>query len=257
MGQECCRAVIGADDLELVAVVDPNAAGIDLRQVIGGEVPAIQLAGNVDALADAGAQVAIEFSVAAATREHLGWYASNGVHAVVGTTGLDEVDMAEARRLFEGSSANAVVAANFAIGAVLLMRFSELAAPFMEGAEVIELHHDAKRDAPSGTALRTAERIAESRREAGSSPFPADATTEMVVEGARGGAGPGGVRLHSVRLPGLVAHQEVVFGTGGQSLTLRHDSYDRRSFLPGVLLAVREVAGRPGLTVGLEALLGL
>jgi 4-hydroxy-tetrahydrodipicolinate reductase len=211
----------------------------------------------VDALADAGAQVAIEFSVAAATRDHLPWYAEHGVHAVVGTTGLGEEDMVVARTLFEGSSANAVVAANFAIGAVLLMRFSELAAPFMEGVEVIELHHDAKRDAPSGTAMQTAERIARSRQAAGVPPLPPDGTTEVVVEGARGGAGPGGVRMHSVRLPGLVAHQEVVFGASGQSLTLRHDSYDRRSFMPGVVLAVREVGNRPGLTVGLEALLGL
>ena len=160
MGQESCRAVIADPGMELVAAVDPNMAGIDLRQVIGGDVPALQVAGTVDSLEDAAAQVAIEFSIAAATREHLEWYAAHGVHAVVGTTGLSEEDLAKAGRTFDSSNAHAVIAANFAIGAVLLMRFCELAAPFMEGVEVIELHHNAKADAPSGTAMRTAERMA-------------------------------------------------------------------------------------------------
>ena len=150
-----------------------------------------------------------------------------------------------------------MVAANFAIGAVLLMRCCELVAPFMESVEVIELHHEHKRDAPSGTALHTAELIAGARRAADAGPLPPDPTTELVLEGARGGEGAGGVRVHSVRLPGLVAHEEVIFGALGQSLTLRHDAYDRRSFMPGVLLAVRRVPERPGLTVGLGALLGV
>jgi 4-hydroxy-tetrahydrodipicolinate reductase len=257
MGQECCRAVLADPGTELVAAVDASRAGADLRQMVGGDAPDIEVAGTLEALEEAGARVAIEFTVADATRQHLAWYAAHGVHAVIGTTGLDTQDLAEARRLFTSSTANAIVAANFAIGAVLLMRFSELAAPFMEGVEIIELHHDAKADAPSGTALRTAERIAGARSNAGSGRWPADPTTDLLLDGARGGAGPDGIRLHSVRLPGLVAHQEVIFGASGQSLTLRHDSYDRRSFMPGVLLAVRAVAGRPGLTVGLEALLGL
>jgi 4-hydroxy-tetrahydrodipicolinate reductase len=255
MGQESCRAVIAADDLDLVAAVDPRTVGIDLRQVLGGEVPPIQVIGDVEAME--GADVAIDFTVAPAAREHLRWYAAHGVHAVIGTTGLTEDDLAEAGRLFGASPANAVIASNFAIGAVLLMRFCELAAPFIEGAEVIELHHDQKLDAPSGTAMQTARRIAEARAAAGCGALPADATSQLVMEGARGGGGPGGVRVHSVRLPGLVAHQEVIFGTTGQSLTIRHDSYDRRSFMPGVLLAVRAVAKRPGLTLGLDALLGL
>jgi len=150
-----------------------------------------------------------------------------------------------------------VVAPNFAIGAVLLMRFCELAAPHMDGVEVIELHHDAKRDAPSGTARQTAAGIAAARARAGSAPLPPDPTTEHILPGARGGEGPGGIRIHSVRLPGLIAHEEVIFGAPGQSLTIRHDSYDRSSFMPGVLLAVRAVPERPGLTVGLEALLEL
>jgi len=144
------------------------------------------------------------------------------------------------------------VAPNFAIGAVLMMRFAELAAPYFETAEIIELHHDQKVDAPSGTAMHTAERMA-----ARSADWGADPTTKTVVEGARGGSGPGGIRMHSVRLRGLVAHQEVLLGTAGQSLSIRHDSYDRASFMPGVVLAVKAVASHPGVTVGLDALLDI
>jgi 4-hydroxy-tetrahydrodipicolinate reductase len=183
-------------------------------------------------------------------------YAKQGLHAVIGTSGLSDGDVADLEALFSGSGANAVVVPNFAIGAVLLLHLCRIAAPHMDGAEIIELHHDAKRDAPSGTAMHTAAAIAAARRAAGSDPLPADPTTDFVLPGARGGVADG-VHVHSVRLPGLVAHEEVIFGAPGQSLSIRHDSYDRRSFMPGVLLAVRSVAGRPGLTIGLEALLGL
>jgi 4-hydroxy-tetrahydrodipicolinate reductase len=254
MGQEVCAAVDGAADLELVVAVDPAYA--DPGSAPSGEASGVRRSADLDALVETGAEVVVDFSVAAAARQTLPWLADHGIHAVVGTTGLDEGDMAEVAARFDGSPANAVVAANFAIGAVLLMRFCELAAPFMDGVEVIELHHDQKRDAPSGTALHTAAGIAAARERAGTGPLPADPTTQMVLPGARGGEGPGGVRVHSVRLPGLVAHEEVVFGALGQSLTVRHDSYDRRSFMPGVLLAVRRVPERPGLTVGLEPLLG-
>ncbi len=256
MGQEVCRAVVGAPDLELVAAVDPHLAGIDVHQVIGDAAPGLHFTGDVEALTACDAEVAVDFTLASAARKHLDWCAGHGVHLVMGTTGLSDGDLAEATARFEASSANAVVAANFAIGAVLLMRLSELAAPFMDGVEIIELHHDAKVDAPSGTAMRTAEGIAAARRRAGSPAFGADPTTDHVLEGARGGTGPGGVQVHSVRLPGLVAHEEVIFGAVGQSLSLRHDSYDRRSFMPGVLLAVRQVPDHPGLTVGLGPLLG-
>ncbi len=249
MGHEVCRAVTEADDLQLVAAVDPGH--------VGGDACGHEIVGEVNALADLGTEVVVDFTVAEAVRHNVPHYAVQKVHAVIGTTGLSEADMAEVERQFAGSGANAVVAANFAIGAVLLMHFCRLAAPHMEGVEVIELHHDAKRDAPSGTSLQTARVIAEARQAAGSGPLPPDPTTELVLEGARGAAGPAGVRVHSVRLPGLVAHEEVIFGAPGQSLSLRHDSYDRRSFMPGVLLAVRAVPERPGLTVGLEALLGL
>ena len=254
MGQEVCRAVGAADDLELVAAVDPGHVG----EPVGGlMVDGLTIDGDITSLRARGADVVVDFTVAAAAGATLAFCATEGLHAVVGTTGLTEAELAGAANLFKASTANAIVASNFAIGAVLLMRFCELAAPHMEGVEVIELHHDAKRDAPSGTALHTAERIAAARERAGAGPLPADPTTEHVLAGARGGEGPGGVRVHSVRLPGLVAHEEVVFGALGQSLSIRHDSYDRRSFMPGVLLAVRAVPGRPGLTIGIEALLGL
>jgi 4-hydroxy-tetrahydrodipicolinate reductase len=247
MGQEVCRAVSEAPDLELVAAVDPQPLGSD-----GGS-----LAPGIEALEAAGAEVAVDFTTTEAARHNMAWCAAHGVHAVIGTSGLTADDLESAARLFAESSANALVVPNFAIGAVLLMRFCELAAPLMEGMEIIELHHDAKRDAPSGTAMATAERMAAARRQAGSPPLRGDATEIRVLEGARGGDGPGEIRVHSMRLPGLVAHQEVVFGALGQSLTIRHDSYDRRSFMPGVLLAVRSVPTREGLTVGLEPLLGL
>lgn len=251
MGREVCRAVTEAADLHLAAVVDPH-----LPEGLAGAAGAVAGAG-VEVLADAGAEVAVDFTEARAARANLRWCADHGVHAVVGTTGLSPDDLAELGQWFDGTRANAVVAPNFALGAVLLMRLCEIAAPFMEGVEVIELHHGRKVDAPSGTALRTAERIAAARAAAGCEPLPPDPTTAVVLPGARGGAGPGGVRVHAVRLPGLVAHEEVVFGAAGQSLSLRHDSYDRTSFMPGVLLAVRAVGDRPGLTVGLEPLLGL
>jgi 4-hydroxy-tetrahydrodipicolinate reductase len=249
MGHEVCRAVAAAPDLELVAAIDPGH--------LGEGVCGLTIGSEVESLADLGATVVVDFTVADAARANLAHYAGAGIHAVVGTTGLSGDDLARAADLFSDSAANAIVAANFAIGAVLLMRFCELAAPHMDGVEVIELHHDAKRDAPSGTSLHTAAVMAAAREKAGAGPLPADPTTEFVLPGARGAEGPGGVRVHSVRLPGLIAHEEVIFGALGQSLSIRHDSYDRRSFMPGVLLAVRAVADRPGLTVGIEALLGL
>ena len=249
MGQEVCRAVHQASDLTLVAAIDPAHVGDDASGCV--------IMGEVNALSDLGAQVVVDFTIADAVRHNMVHYAQQKVHAVIGTSGLGDEDLRELRNRFEGAGVNAVVAANFAIGAVLLVHFSRLAAPHMDGVEVIELHHDAKRDAPSGTAMHTARAIEEGRRAAGRGPLPPDPTTDVVLAGARGAEGAGGVHVHSVRLPGLVAHEEVVFGAPGQSLSIRHDSYDRVSFMPGVLLAVRSVADRPGVTVGLEALLGL
>ena len=251
MGSTVCRAVADDPDLELVAAVDPHHLGIDLRQLIGPDGSGIQIAGDAEALARAGAEVAVDFTAAPAARQNLRWCAENRVHAVVGTTGLTDDDLATLRESFV-DGVNCVVAPNFAIGAVLMMRFAEMAAPWFETAEIIELHHHAKIDAPSGTAVLTAERMA-----AASPDWAPDPTTDEVLPGARGAGLPSGIRVHSVRLRGLVAHQEVLLGTTGQSLSIRHDSYDRVSFMPGVVLAVKQVAGHPGLTVGLDTLLGL
>ncbi len=250
MGSTVCRAVVDNPELELVAAVDPLHAGIDLRQ-LGVPAAGLQVAPVADALADADADVAVDFTVAEAARANLNWCADHGVHAVVGTTGFDRDDLAHFAARFDEGKANAIIAPNFAVGVVLMMRFAELASPYFETAEVIELHHDEKIDAPSGTAIVTAERMA-----AASSDWARDPTTKLITEGARGGEGPGGIRVHSVRLRGVVSHQEVLFGTAGQSLSIRHDSYDRTSFMPGVLLAIRAVSERPGLTIGLDPLLG-
>ena len=251
MGQTVCQAVIDDPELDLVAAVDPHHAGIDLDQ-IGLHGTGLQMAAGPDALAHADAEVAVDFTVLEAARANLEWCADHSVHAVVGTTGFTADDLDTLRKRFADAGANAVIAPNFAIGAVLMMRLAELAAPFFDAAEVIELHHDNKLDAPSGTAMMTVQRIADASTE-----WAADPTEKIVAEGARGGIGPGGIRVHSLRIRGLVAHHEVVLGTTGQSLTIRHDSYDRTSFMPGVLLAIRRVREQPGLTVGLDALLDL
>jgi 4-hydroxy-tetrahydrodipicolinate reductase len=249
MGSTVCGAVIDADGLELVAAVDPQHQGLDLRQVAGCDTD-LEISGSAEAFIGAGAEVVVDFTDVAAARTNLLWLADHGIHAVVGTTGFTDVDLSQFAAAF--TTSNCVIAPNFAIGAVLMMRFAELAAPWFETAEVIEMHHEHKVDAPSGTAMLTVQRMA-----AASDLWLDDPTTTEVVAGARGGAGPAGIRIHSLRMRGAVAHQEVVLGTTGQSLTIRHDSYDRSSFMPGVVLAVRQVGGRPGITIGLDALLDL
>jgi 4-hydroxy-tetrahydrodipicolinate reductase len=248
MGSTVCRAVIDAPGVELVAAVDPLHAGIDLAQ-LGVHDTNVHISGKAAALRDAGAQVAVDFTILDAARENLGWCADNGVHAVVGTSGFTEAELAQLAERFAQSGSNAVIAPNFAIGAVLMMRFAEQAAPYFDSVEIIELHHDQKIDAPSGTAIATAERIA-----AASKDWSDDPTTTVAAEGARGGV-VAGIPIHAVRLRGLVASQEVLLGTTGQSLSIRHDTFDRSSFMPGVLLAVQKVFETPGLTVGLDALL--
>ena len=235
MGSETCRAVDAAEDLDLVAMVE---AGDWLFGV-----------------ADAGARVVVDFTSPDVVLDNIRWCIDEGIHCVVGTTGFDAERIATVQRwVDEAPGVGVVIAPNFAVGAVLMMRFATLAARFFESVEILELHHPDKVDAPSGTAARTAELIAAARAEACVGPAP-DATRTS-LDGARG-ASVAGVPVHSVRLAGLVAHQEVLLGTTGETLTLRHDSYDRVSFMPGVLLAVRSVPSRPGLTVGLEKLLGL
>jgi 4-hydroxy-tetrahydrodipicolinate reductase len=230
MGSEVVRAVGDADGMEVAAQYDVGDR-LDLSAV----------------------DVAVDFTQPDAVMANLKACIDAGVHAVVGTTGFDEARLAQLREwLADAPSVGVLIAPNFGVAAVLMMQFAAQAAPFFESVEIVELHHPRKADAPSGTARRTAELIAAAR--AGMDPMPDATTTEL--DGARG-ADVDGVRVHAVRLAGLVAHQEVILGGSGESLTIRHDSYDRASFMPGVLLAVRSVADRPGLTVGLEALLGL
>ncbi|MGH9135696.1 MAG: 4-hydroxy-tetrahydrodipicolinate reductase [Acidimicrobiales bacterium] len=243
MGRTVCDAIAADPDLHLVAAVDPHVRGTEAP---GG----VAIERELTALTEAGAQVAVDFTIAPAARETLPWLAEHGIHAVVGTTGFDDHDLDTFRGAF--TSSNCLIAPNFAIGAVVMMRFAELAAPFFETAEVIELHHDNKRDAPSGTAMATVARLA-----AASDRWAPDPTEDEVVPGARGGASDAGIRVHAVRLRGLVAHQEVLLGTTGQTLTIRHDSYDRSSFMPGVLVAIKRIGELPGLTVGLDGVLGL
>ncbi|MEV6871977.1 4-hydroxy-tetrahydrodipicolinate reductase [Amycolatopsis sp. NPDC051128] len=233
MGATVVKAVEGADDLKLVAALD---AGDDFAPL-------------------AEAQVVVDFTHPDAVMDNLKYLVEHDIHAVVGTTGFSEERLAELRGLLEPKpSLGVLIAPNFALGAVLAMRFAAQAAKFYASAEIIELHHNRKADAPSGTAAHTARMIAAARAEAGVTPGP-DATTAE-LDGARG-ATVEEVRVHSVRLPGLVAHEEILFGGEGETLTIRHDSLDRTSFMPGVLLGVRTVVARPGLTVGLENVLDL
>lgn len=257
MGQEVCRAVCDAEGLELAAAVDPSHEGVWLDELTGGLAPRSRVLGEIAAVPESAVDVMVDFTNAEAARKNLQWCAVHGVHAVVGTSGLSEADVERLRLSFADGKANVIVVPNFAIGAVLLMRFCELAAPYMDGVEIVELHHDGKRDAPSGTAIRTADRIGSARRAAGGEPFSGDPTETATISGSRGAEGSDGIRIHSIRLPGLVAHQEVIFGARGETLALRHDSLDRKSFMAGVLLAIRKVGERPGVTIGLDQLFNL
>ena len=235
MGRQVCDAVDAAADLELVARVD---VGEDPKQIV-----------------EAGAEVAVDFTTPDAAVGNIEFCVGNGVHAVVGTSGFGFERLEQVRgRLRTAPGIGVLVAPNFSLGAVLMMRFAAQAAPYFESVEIVELHHPDKLDAPSGTAQRTAQLIGEARRAAGVGPSPDATATD--ADGHRGGKVED-VTVHSVRLRGLVAHQEVLLGGVGESLTIRHDSLDRASFMPGVLLGVREVVSHPGLTVGLEHFLSL
>jgi 4-hydroxy-tetrahydrodipicolinate reductase len=289
MGLTVCNAVLDAPDLELAAAVArATGVGRPLRDLVPGAPEELLVTDRVTGLLEAGAEVVVDFSRPEATAAAVGAVLGEGVHLVSGTTGLPPELMDDLDALAgKADHGNAVWAPNFALGAVLAMHFAVVAGRFYPAAEVIELHHQGKADAPSGTALRTARAIAAARGGPGDrrggppedrggpgdrrggppedrggpgdrarTPVAAGGAGGESVAGARGGE-VDGVRVHSVRLPGLVAHQEVIFGGQGEVLTLRHDSLDRVSFMPGVLLAVQAVAARPGLTVGLEPLLGL
>jgi 4-hydroxy-tetrahydrodipicolinate reductase len=235
VGSEVCRAVAHAEDLDLVAEVDQDDP--------------------IDRLVESGAQVVVDFTHPDVVMDNLEFCIDHGIHAVVGTTGFDQERLDVVSGWLAGSPATGVlIAPNFSIGAILMMRFAAVAAPFYESVEIVELHHPDKADAPSGTARRTAELVAAARRDAGCAPVP-DATSSA-LDGARG-AVVDGIHVHGLRIRGMVAHQEVVLGGLGETLTIRHDSLDRVSFTPGVLTGVRQIADHPGLTVGLEHLLDL
>ncbi len=249
MGRLVCAAVEEEPDLSLVAAVDPGRAGKRLGEVSGLPGIDLEIAAGPEALERSGAEVAVDFTRPDAVMDNVRFAVQHGVHAVVGTTGIGPDRLDDILRWLEDApEVGVVVAPNFSIGAVVGQRLAEEAARFFPAAEVIELHHDQKVDAPSGTAAATARRISAARKEAWTGPAGGEAFRGGDVEG---------VRVHSVRLPGLVAHQEVIFGAPGQTLTIRHDAPERTSYMPGVLLAIREVQKRPGLTVGLDALLGL
>lgn len=252
MGQATCKAVLDAPDLELAAVVARSTGvGRPLRDLVPGAPEELLVGERLSDLIAAEAEVVVDFSRPEATTAAATELLPEGIHLVSGTTGLPAELMDDlAAQAGKAEHGNVVWAPNFALGAVLAMHFAAVAGRFYPAAEVIELHHQAKADAPSGTALRTARAIAAARER------PPGGEGSESVAGVRGGE-VDGVRVHSVRLPGLVAHQEVIFGGQGEVLTLRHDSLDRSSFMPGVLLAIQAVTTRPGLTVGLEPLLGL
>ncbi|MEX2588025.1 MAG: 4-hydroxy-tetrahydrodipicolinate reductase [Actinomycetota bacterium] len=234
MGSQVCAAVEEDDELELVAEIDVDQ-------------------GSLSDLVTDGVQVAVDFTHADAAAENIAWCIKNGIHVVVGTSGLSPETLKGIAELTPKCEGNVLVAPNFAIGAVLAMRFAEMAAQWMPDAEVIEMHHNRKIDSPSGTAVNTASGIARGRQTAPSLP---PGTLKETLPGARG-AELDEVRIHSVRLPGLVAHQEVLFGGPGQVLSIRHDSTDRTSFMPGVVLAIKKISEHRGLVVGLEHYLGI
>lgn len=240
VGSAVVAGVNAADDVELVAEVDASD--------------------SLDKLVESGAEVVVDFTTPAAVMDNLKFCIDNGIHAVVGTTGFDEDRYNQVRSWLDAKNGGddagvgVLIAPNFAISAVLAMAFARQAAPFFDSAEVVEYHHPNKLDAPSGTAVKTAQGIAAARREANMPAMP-DAT-EQALDGSRG-ADVDGVKVHAVRMQGMVAHEEIIFGTTDQSLTIRQDSYGRDSFVPGVLTGVREVANHPGLTVGLDNYLGL
>lgn len=248
MGREVCRAVLADDEVGLAGAVDPSARVEDIAEM--RSIAGLDIADNLtQILKYAKADVLVDFTNAAAVLGNANAATSAGMHAVIGTTGLQEDEIEHLKKLTENTGSNIILAPNFAIGAVLMMKLSEIAASHAERAEIIELHHDKKADAPSGTAIMTAKIIGERIKQ---TPLQ----EEEKIRGARGGVVEN-IPVHSIRLPGLVAHQEVIFGFQGQTLTIRHDSIDRASFMPGVMLAVKKIHDFKGFTFGLDKILGL
>ncbi len=248
MGRDVVRAVFEDPDLELAALVDVAAAA-QLREPCEQVGHGLRVLGDVALVDTADIDVMVDFTVSEAAVRNIDWALDNGVHSVVGTSGIPERDLERFREKAGAGDANVLIAPNFAIGAVLMMRFAVMAASLFDQCEIIELHHRGKKDAPSGTALATARMVEDAMK-----PSKVPLSIEKEVAGARGGAlGP--VHIHSVRLDGLVAHQQVIFGGMGQTLSIRHDTTDRSCFMPGVVMAVKSIAERPGLTIGLDKFL--
>ena len=240
MGATVCQAVLNDPSTSLELAVDENAVGDTIDNC------EIEIQGNLSNIKDV--NVVVDFTVADASRKTLPFLAARGIHAVVGTSGLDGEDLQNLRQCFTQS--NCVIVPNFSISAVLMMRLAEIAAPHFDTIEIIEYHHNEKVDAPSGTAIATAEKL-----QAASNNLRTDPTSNMVLEGARGAKGETQIPIHSVRMEGMLAHQEVLLGTLGQTLTIRQDSSDRSSFMPGVIMAIKGIGGLEGVNVGLETLM--
>ena len=232
MGSEVVKAVEATEGLALVAALD--------------------LGDSLDQLKDSAVNVVVDFTTPDSVMSNLEFLINNGINVVVGTTGFDAARLGKVAEQFKQSEANVIIAPNFGLAAVLMMQFAQLAAPYFESAEIIELHHPRKADAPSGTAVATAQRMA-----AASSEWAKDPTTHEAIPGARGAKGPGNIPIHAVRMRGVVANQEVILGTQSQTLTIRHDTIDRASFMPGVVLACKKIAEHKGLTLGLDSFLGI
>lgn len=251
MGRETVRAVLNDDTLALVGAVDTKNQGIDIGTLVGTNPCGVLVAGNLGrVLEETAADVAVDFTTPEIARRNLSVCVNHKVHAVIGTTGISEDDVPRLHREASEAGIGVVIAPNFAVGAILMMKFAAEAAKYFPNVEIIEFHHDQKLDAPSGTAVKTAELI-KTARSAIKQGHPEEFET---INGSRGGEFDG-MRIHSVRLPGLVAHQEVIFGGLGQTLTIRHDSINRESFMPGVVLAVKKVVELKGVIYGLDKLL--
>lgn len=249
MGQEVVKTILNEDDLVLVGAADTRHQGMDIGYVIGGPRIGVDVSGPLEAsaLRASEAQVVVDFTNPQSVLKNAKTAIANGVVPVIGTTGLDEAEIGEIRDLVQKEKIGAVLVSNFAIGAILMMRFAREAAKYFPHVDIIELHHDQKLDAPSGTALKTADWILEERE-----PMVQGHPNEYEkISGARG-ADVKGIHIHSVRLPGLIAHQEVIFGGLGQTLTIRHDAFSRETYMPGVMLAVRKAVGLTDLVIGLE-----
>lgn len=252
MGKEVLKTIVNAEDTTLCAAIDLYNEGQDAGSLIGSEPLGVKVTSNlVETLSVSGADVVVDFTKPKSVAENAIKALNAGVRPVIGTTGMSKEDFQKVTELAEKQHLGCVIAPNFAIGALLMIKFASEAAKYLPNVEIIEKHHDQKLDAPSGTAIKTAEAILEQRED-----FQQGlALEEEKIEGVRGGSMPGGLRIHSVRLPGFVAHQEVIFGGVGQTLTIKHDSISRESFMPGVLLAVRAVMRLEGVVYGLENLL--